>query len=700
MVVFEKGNVNNSMTDRWRTAAERLLCVGDGTTVSGSAFRLRRYQAEAFRAFSDLLQEGLPTRYLRMVLPPRSGKTVIVGQIIGAAQVHALFVASTIDLLDQTVSRLREQLPSVEIVPHYGDCKELTVGGIIVTTYEQMGAYFDRGDVPAEIASCAFIVLDEAHHVLTERRLGWLDALFDHQAVRIAITASPDWNESRQLMAKFPELIYELAIPEAVELGILAKVTAYVHEVDVGRKDIRLKGDDYDEEELERALLDKAMIEKVRSLRFDDPKTRGLGCLVCCKTIAQARAIAKALNKYRPKDVKPVACLTYEESPGKRKRIREAFHARKISTIVQIATLIEGWDDGVCKFLIDVAPTPSLVRATQKYYRPLTVDGDAHATIHMLIPSGMAAHPVYPTDVLYHESGSDKPFKFGRKRGRKPKPVGQWIDRKGPEFSGSVIVRSRIVTCATLDRPLLNKRSRSEQRAVILTMPEFDPERPPSMREFFQMQADHVLFRGSGRHLMSYLGVPITTQGYRAWLVRLFLRQVPKRYLQDVGEVVDDRSCREDLALLREITRRIDWRRTHESERRQMVNEVSSAWRALQGFEEQELLETPERCLWQKEVEAALRQAIQRRCLGWHMKIIERYFGINGEEEATALEIAGSYNLSRTRIDAIVKETLQKLSHDTYVVYDRATGELLEGERLWNYNLSEVVLVEIGTMYY
>jgi hypothetical protein len=62
--------------------------------------------------------------------------------------------------------------------------------------------------------------------------------------------------------------------------------------------------------------------------------------------------------------------------------------------------LIEGWNSPRCKLLIDLAPTLSRVRATQKYYRVMTRDGDREARIVVLLPRDLPEPPVLPFELF------------------------------------------------------------------------------------------------------------------------------------------------------------------------------------------------------------------------------------------------------------------------------------------------------------
>jgi hypothetical protein len=64
--------------------------------------------------------------------------------------------------------------------------------------------------------------------------------------------------------------------------------------------------------------------------------------------------------------------------------------------------LVEGCNSPRCKLLIDLAPSVSLVRSTQKYFRVMTRSESEEARIFVLLPDGIPGRPVLPTDLFGH----------------------------------------------------------------------------------------------------------------------------------------------------------------------------------------------------------------------------------------------------------------------------------------------------------
>jgi superfamily II DNA or RNA helicase len=112
----------------------------------------------------------------------------------------------------------------------YSDRKEPLPGRTNVTTYAQL----ERCPPAtwAGLARAPLIFADEAHHTLTIERFRLLENRFSPEALRVALTATPDYDEVRALCRFFPRLIHELPLEDALDLGLMAPLRVWVLEVD------------------------------------------------------------------------------------------------------------------------------------------------------------------------------------------------------------------------------------------------------------------------------------------------------------------------------------------------------------------------------------------------------------------------------------------------------------------------------------
>ncbi len=133
-----------------------------------------------------------PSPFCQIILPPRTGKTVIAGHIIAMTGLSATIIVPTRALVIQTADALKEQLNgSVPLGVFYGGEKRVVHPGINVTTYASLQKHSRQGSLPRAMGQSALIFVDEAHHAMTKLRMKVLNRAFDPCAVRIALTATP-----------------------------------------------------------------------------------------------------------------------------------------------------------------------------------------------------------------------------------------------------------------------------------------------------------------------------------------------------------------------------------------------------------------------------------------------------------------------------------------------------------------------------
>lgn len=225
---LEEAVAGHPMEERLLQAAARVERAGEPAPIPAP---LRAEQARVFTAFATYL-EDLATRprsaaappFCRIILPPRTGKTVIAGHIIDRTGLTATFIVPTRALVEQTVRELARRVPGVAIGTYCGERKLVARSGINVVTYAML--HLHAAELPPEIASSALVFVDEAHHAMTPGRMATLAHRFDPLAVRVALTATPDYGIERRLEHFFPELIHEILLTSRHEKPALDPAAA------------------------------------------------------------------------------------------------------------------------------------------------------------------------------------------------------------------------------------------------------------------------------------------------------------------------------------------------------------------------------------------------------------------------------------------------------------------------------------------
>lgn len=636
--------VDLDMQARLAAAYARLSGEAPDASAVRYAYVLRATQESVFESFAEFMRECLApseqtTTYGRIVLPPRTGKTVIAGNVIARTGLVTTFVTNTLTLAEQAIRDFCEQLPETLVGAFTGEREHVVPFGVNVTTYGMMQSRWKNGRIPEPIRSSALVIVDEAHHAMTKSRVDFIRDAFDPFALRVALTATPNYDERRVLAHHYPELIHELTLLEAVEMNMLAPLRVWVAEVDVDASDVQIVNGDYQEAVLSRIMSEAPFFKAAETFRYSEEHRR-LPALITCTTRQQAYDCVRYLDAHRPRFASSPA-LILGETPD-RERILERFEKDVIDTIVSVKALIEGWDSARCKLLIDLSPSLSLVMATQKFCRVLTRDGDREAHIVMIVPAGLARSPIMPMELLApaleeYETGeivdTPEPGVASKPKKLKRHP------RKHPVRD--VRLKSRIVLEHRVERPLLDPKDQNQVRAVLASHAWFSPERPCTYKRFRSLMFRHRLFTGRADHLMRHLGHQPRYTDYQQILARYCPDGVANALLADALPVAMEDDGADRQWLRQQI---LSGTPRTENERRKF----EEACYAL-GMPDMGSMRTPEDIVYQHERLIALRYAMGFLSTA-SRRVVSLRMGLEGGEEMTFEQIgeALGYSVSAT----------------------------------------------------
>lgn len=664
---LEEDRLERPMSERLLHAAARL----ERTAPRSLGYPLRREQTVVFDDFAAYLLDvatrpsGRPgAPFCRIVLPPRTGKTVIAAHIIARTGLTATILVPTLTLVHQTARSLLRQLPGVPIGLFCGDKSRVVEHGVNIATY----AMVQRGSLdrlPLPLRTAALVFADEAHHAMTKSRHRVLLEAFDAAAIRIALTATPNYDSERRLDRFFPDLVHEVSVCEALDLGLLAPLRMWVAEVDADGSRVRMRGGDYDHETLGRLMSSAPFFRAVEVFRYAPPNA-DRPALLACASRQQARDLYEYLLSHRPSG-RPAPRLVLGDTPkAERERVLSRFERGAIDTLIQVRVLVEGWDSPRCKLLIDLAPSASRVRATQKYFRVMTRQGDAEARIYVLLPKGLSFPPVLPMDLFgadleVYRCGS----LLGPAGGEKSELLPLETHVRTPV--AGVEIKKRVVLAARMEKPRLDRRRARDIQRVLATCPEFDPLASCNLFRFRGLFFRHRLFAGRGDFLLEWLKIPPTRAGFGAFLARHCPESAAVGMLEENGGLAPERTCLDDVFHLE--------RNMAAAGGGPLVWE----WRALGGRNEDP--PTPEEEVLRLERDAFL-VGLVRRLPPRKREIIARRFGLLGHPEWTWTELAEPQDVSVVRMRQLVADSLRRLRNFLHRAGSRVDIEHIEwGQR-------------------
>lgn len=655
---FHEDPAGLPMAERLARAASRLDPAStDPSSHHAVAFELRPDQARVradlarfLRALAASDGRSAPRGHFgRVVLPPRTGKTVVAADMIARSGLRTTFIVPTRTLVDQTAAELTARLPGLPVGTYFSDRKSLVAAGVNVTTYSILLRDHAAGAVPAPIAGAALVFADEAHRAMSASRMSLLRSAFAPRAVRVALTATPDYDDDRVLCRHFPRLIHEVTAEEAMALGLLAPARLWVAEVDAAGSTVTIAVGEYDDRVLGRVMSEAPFARAVEVYRYDGAN-RALPAMIACVSRQQAHDLRAYLSA-RPRHGAPPPALILGDTPAAERVAALAdFEAGRIDTLIQVGVLIEGWNSPRCKLLIDLAPTLSRVRATQKYYRVMTRDGDHEARIVVLLPRDLPEPPVLPFELF----GASTRYACGDLLGElvpnrvDPRPV----ITDGAPVEG-VKLLERVVLTGRVVAPRLDRDRPDDVRAVLASCRAFDAGSPCGLGAFRRLGFEHPLFTGRGEFLLRWLRVAPTTAAFAAWLTWIYPDGGAARLLLDDEHTGEWPSCDADAQhLMHALT----------AEGAGRDEDFADGWRALAGADgvvDGQAFDPLERLVRREEAHEVARLVFSLKPS--HLDRVVRLRGLWGERPQLVREIAEEDQLSRPRVGQIDAMALRRL---------------------------------------
>lgn len=668
-MVIEMLQEHATMADRMVAAAKRIQSTLEAKgNISTSARTLRPEQMNVYADCAGYLVEAA-TRAVdgsgppmgRIILPPRTGKTVIAGQISAGAGLITTFIVPTKTLVEQAAREFREQFPNLPVGVYYGEVKALVVGGINVTTYQILQRCMRaEGALPWQLRHSAIVFADEGHRAMTTDRLKLLREGFDPLAVRIALTATPQYDEERTLGRYFPDLIHEITVAEAVELDLLAPLRVWVAEVDEDASQVEVIAGELQGDLLGKVMSAAPFFEAARAYRYA-PGNIGQPALICCASRQQAYDLHRYLCDLRPDGMPVPELILGDTLRDKRERILGDFERGIVDTVINVAVLLEGWNSPRCKLLVDLAPSLSHVRAMQKFFRPMTKWEGKEARIYLLIPKNLPRMPVLPMELFgwpteTYEAGEliAAPKKHGDGRQELPR-----LERHAHTPIEKVELVSRIRIAVRFEKPKLDPQNLEQVRQVLESNPEFRPgEDVGALKRFRWVLFNHPLFAGRGEQLLRFLGIPMHVAGFVSFMGRAYPEGLANRFLRQEGEEIDTGSCYADALYMEQ--KLVEPRANPKT--RLPDEGFVLGWGALAGLRGRDPEGDPHEAAVQRELREAVRE-ILGTLTPREEKVLRMCCGIGERREYNLEEIGKEFEVSRERVRQIEAKALRKLRH-------------------------------------
>lgn len=305
---------------------------------------LRPYQKEAETAVLNEWDNGVLRTLL--VLPTGCGKTIVFSKVIEdrvRAGDKVLVLAHRGELLDQAADKLKKSTGlgcAVEKAEStcLGSWYRVAVGSVQSLMRDKRLHQFEPGYFQT-------IVVDEAHHVLSDGYLKVLDYFHDSRV--LGVTATPDRGDMRNLGQFFQSLAYEYTLPKAIREGFLSPIKALTIPLKLDLTGVGVQSGDFKVGDLGTALdpyLEQIAMEMEKHCA--DRKT--VVFLPLVKTSQKFRDILNA-HGFRAAEV--------NGGSQDRAQVLQDFDVGEYNVLCNSMLLTEGWDCPSVDCIVVLRPT-------------------------------------------------------------------------------------------------------------------------------------------------------------------------------------------------------------------------------------------------------------------------------------------------------------------------------------------------------
>lgn len=204
--------------------------------------KLRPYQETAVAKIHGEWDAG--HRKTLLVLPTGTGKTITFAKVAEdqvRAQERVLILAHRGELLDQAADKVKTATGlncSVEKAEQtcLGTWERVTVGSVQSLMRPNRLEKF-----PTDYFGT--IIVDEAHHILSEGYLRVMDHFKDSKV--LGVTATPDRGDMRNLGQFFETLAFEYKLPQAIRDGYLCPIKARTIPLKIDLSKVKIQSGDF-----------------------------------------------------------------------------------------------------------------------------------------------------------------------------------------------------------------------------------------------------------------------------------------------------------------------------------------------------------------------------------------------------------------------------------------------------------------------
>lgn len=325
-----------------------------GRTLNGAHLELRGYQKEAL----DALEKMRANKETIALLCQATGTGKTVTAVADAKRLggRVLFVAHTIELVNQAFDKFQEHWKEVSIGKFSDSCKD-TDAHVICGTIQSVALHLDL----FKEDSFDYLIIDEAHHAASDSYQKVIE--YFKASFTLGLTATPERTDDTDILETFKNTAHRLDIQTAVEIGALVLVRCIRIHTNIDMSNVRFNSFKYNIRELDNVIHVQERNTLIVKTWLDFVKNKRT--VVFCVSVKHAELME---TLFRQSGVR-AAAVSGKMPSSERKRILSKFSNGELKVLCACDLLNEGWDCPQTEVLFMARPTMSKMLYLQQLGR-------------------------------------------------------------------------------------------------------------------------------------------------------------------------------------------------------------------------------------------------------------------------------------------------------------------------------------------
>ena len=333
---------------------EDYLPTQRGKSLDGSKLELKEHQKQALAALEEM-RCNFETIAL-LYHATGTGKTVTAVMDAKRFGKRTLFLAHTVELVDQATKTFRELWPRATV-------------GRYVESMKQGNAFVVCGSIQSVALNLerfkpddfGYIIVDEAHHASADtyqKVLSYFTPEFT-----LGLTATPERADDKNILDIFKNTAHKLDIQTAVEIGELVPVRCIRIHTNIDLTKVRFNSVQYNIRDLESKIYVPERNQLIVDTWLQYVKDKRT--VIFCASVKHAQEIAGRLHDAGVS----AEAVSGEIKASDRREVLARFEKGETKVLCACDLLNEGWDCPATEVLFMARPTMSKVLYTQQLGR-------------------------------------------------------------------------------------------------------------------------------------------------------------------------------------------------------------------------------------------------------------------------------------------------------------------------------------------